>query len=998
MTFRQTPIILAVALCLISGAASKSSYAEQVPPPVRMESGKLVYKQGTTGREILDFSTAGYRAGADPLPHVAVKVVVSPAEGDDTDRIQQALDAVAVEPLNEYGLRGVVQLAPGEYQIDRSIRITASGVVLRGSGDRATTLIATGTDRRALLEIQGHGSREVASVTDVLAPSALGATRLKVADASAFAAGGRILIRHESTADWIRGLGMDSAPARSGFAWKPGTVDTVWEREITAVVGNELELDAPLTLAMDPSVGRVTVAATRWNGRIRNSGIENLRCVSAHDPARPGDEDHSWIAVRIASAEDCWVADVNAHHFSYAAVYVASTARRITVQDCAYLDPVSELAGYRRHAFYTAGQQCLFLRCRSEEGRNDFVTGYMTPGPNVFLECAAVQSGGFSGSVGSWSTGLLFDNVQIDGGELRLDNMETWNQGVGWAAANSVIWQCQASRIICRTPPGATNWAVGVWGMVVGNGKWSQTSEFAEPDSLYRAQLEERIGKEKAAAVLARRRYPIEAPGSRAAANLSAPAPQNANNADGLRVANGWLVAADAVLVGKEQGLAWWRGNLNPERGAEVGPSLTRFVPGAEGVGQTDDLGDLVKSMEDRGAILVRHHWGLWYERRADDHQMVRRPDADAWPPFYEQPWQRSGVGRAWDGLSKYDLTKFNPWYFNRVRNFAALARKYRRLLVNEMYFQHNVLEAGAHWASFPWRPANAVQETGFPEPPEYAGDKRVFMAEAFYDVSHPVRRELHRAYIRQCLDNLRDEPNVVHTTGAEYSGPLHFVQFWIDVVGEWMRETGRRPIIALSAPKDVQDAILADPQRAAIVSVIDLTYWWRTDAGEFAPAGGQNLAPRQHERKWKGGRPSSASLAAMAREYRLRYPEKAVMSGLEQKDGWAFFAAGGSFPAVPPRTAEPLLRAVAELSPTTEELEAGVFAVGDGKRGYLIYLSAGRSLQLKADAASLAAFEVHRATGAISPASDVRIEAGALRVSNTANEPRVLWISPNRP
>ena len=67
-------------------------------------------------------------------------------------------------------------------------------------------------------------------------------------------------------------------------------------------------------------------------------------------------------------------------------------------------------------------------------------------------------------------------------------------------------------------------------------------------------------------------------------------------------------------------------------------------------------------------------------------------------------------------------------------------------MLVQQMYFQHNVLEAGAHWADFPWRPANCLQETGFPEPPPYVGGKRVFMAEAFYDVTHPVRRELHRA------------------------------------------------------------------------------------------------------------------------------------------------------------------------------------------------------------------------------------------------------------
>ncbi len=57
--------------------------------------------------------------------------------------------------------------------------------------------------------------------------------------------------------------------------------------------------------------------------------------------------------------------------------------------------------------------------------------------------------------------------------------------------------------------------------------------------------------------------------------------------------------------------------------------------------------------------------------------------------------------------------------------------------------------------------------------------------------------------------------------------------------------------IVGLSAPKNVQDAILADPQRAPHVDVIDIRYWAYTADGElYAPDGGQNLAPRQHLRQ----------------------------------------------------------------------------------------------------------------------------------------------------
>ena len=124
-----------------------------------------------------------------------------------------------------------------------------------------------------------------------------------------------------------------------------------------------------------------------------------------------------------------------------------------------------------------------------------------------------------------------------------------------------------------------------------------------------------------------------------------------------------------------------------------------------------------------------------------------------------------------------------------------------------------------------------------------------------FYDISHPVRRELHRQYIRQCLNNFSDNSNVIQLTSAEFTGPLHFVQFWLDVIAEWEAETGKKAKVALSTTKDVQDAILADPKRAAVVDVIDIRYWHYKKDGIFAPEGGKNMAPRQHMRKMKVGK-----------------------------------------------------------------------------------------------------------------------------------------------
>ena len=191
--------------------------------------------------------------------------------------------------------------------------------------------------------------------------------------------------------------------------------------------------------------------------------------------------------------------------------------------------------------------------------------------------------------------------------------------------------------------------------------------------------------------------------------------------------------------------LTWWRGSIRPDDAATFGPALTRFVPGRNGPGFTDDIDDLADAMLQHGDAALDHHYGLWYDLRRDDHERVRRMDGDVLPPFFEQPFARSGQGTAWDGLSKYDLTKFNPWYWSRLKKFADVGEERGLVLFNENYFQHNIIEAGAHWVDCPWRSANNINSTGFPEPPPFAGDKRIFMAEQFYDPANPARRALHQ-------------------------------------------------------------------------------------------------------------------------------------------------------------------------------------------------------------------------------------------------------------
>ena len=930
-------------LLILACWAHSTAFADTSVPSVRAETGVragnvvLVYESSERGDRVPDFSHCGYRAAEASPPVVPVRLTLVPSGGDDTRLIQGAIDFLATLPIDATGWRGAVQLSADEFHVSGTLKLRGSHIVLRGSieGDRITTIVATGRSRRPLIVVGeprvaraiGAGERAIAAKdkSEIVAYVPVGSRSIRVQNAAAFRVGQRIQVVHPSTAQWIAAVGMNTFPNDDGrgswLDWKPGSVDQTWTRTITAVDQQRIELDAPITSGLDPQLAIATVEVDAAEPTCFELGVEQLQLVSrVEDKINPNDEEHAWDGVRLLHVRDAWVRAVRFKHFCGSAVHVGRDAQRITVADCTSTEPISEEAGWRRHTFYCLGQQSLFLRCTAESGRHDFAVGELTSGPNAFVRCSSRDAIEFSGPIGSWATGVLYDNVEIDGAGLSLTNRETAGQGTGWAAANSMLWNCVAPVVTCRQPPTGFNWAMGVWGEFVGDGIWREQNQFISPDSLYEAQLTERVGPAAAKQVLAplempKRSEPITHPDYRPA-SMNEPDDEKDDaqrseqiaqrkDANSLRLVNGWLAIGDKLAVGSRVPLSWWRGSVLESKIAEFGPSVTRFVPGRDGIGYTDDIAEVAQLMKRSGKLTLEHHWGLWYDRRRDDHQMVRRISGDVWPPFYEQPWARSGQGRAWDGLSRYDLTRFNSWYFDRLSQFAEQADANGLILMQSMYFQHNILEAGAHWADFPWRPANCLQDTDFPEPPEYQNRKRVFMADLFYDIDHPTRRDLHTRYIRHCLDTLGKHQNVLFVLGEEFTGPLHFMQFWLRTVQQWENESGRNVLVVLSATRDVQEAILEDEDLAATVDAIDVKYWWYTsDGGLYDPAGGKNLAPRQQLREWKGSKQHSAeSIRRSIAELRMKWPQKAVLCSIPGVDPWSVLVAGGSLAELPKDT-----------------------------------------------------------------------------------------------
>ncbi len=258
----------------------------------------------------------------------------------------------------------------------------------------------------------------------------------------------------------------------------------------------------------------------------------------------------------------------------------------------------------------------------------------------------------------------------------------------------------------------------------------------------------------------------------------------------------------------------------------------------------------------------------------------------------------------------------------------------------------------------------------------------------------------MHRAYIRQCLNNFADNSSVIQFIGAEYTGPLHFVQFWIDTILEWERETGKHVVVGLSVTKDVQDAILGDPVRSSAVDVVDIRFWhYRSDGSLYSPAGGQNLAPRQHARLVSPGKTSLEPVYRAVREYRQRYPDKAVMFSADLSDdlAWAVFMAGGSLAGIPRIAVPGLWEHAVSMGPVdVPGLPAGQWALGNAGKEFIVYSRSSGSitLDLTTTTGPLTAYWIDAKDGSL--LGKQRLDQGgtSTELKGPASGPAVVWVT----
>lgn len=156
------------------------------------------------------------------------------------------------------------------------------------------------------------------------------------------------------------------------------------------------------------------------------------------------------------------------------------------------------------------------------------------------------------------------------------------------------------------------------------------------------------------------------------------------------------------------------------------------------------------------------------------NHNLVRLWvwEQAAWAPWTDEklaydplPYRRRGLGTALDGGLKFDLTKFNEAYFDRLRSRVVAAGD-RGIYVAVMLFQGFSIESkGMHkgnpWSGHPYHSANNVNGMNG----DLDGDGEGTEVQT---LQIPAITALQEAYVQKVIDRLNDLDNVLYEVSNE--------------------------------------------------------------------------------------------------------------------------------------------------------------------------------------------------------------------------------------
>jgi autotransporter-associated beta strand protein len=313
---RLLPLLAALAC----GASLILAAAPSAPPAPRITS-ELWGARGelwTPASRLPDFSFAGYRSAAAPLPRPPVVADVRKfgAIGDGTTD-----DTAAFEAAIARATKGAVLIPPGRYRITRPLYLRKSQLVLRGAGPKLTTLVFP----KHLTEVLGppkggpgleswswgggflwvEGRERGTRLAGITAPADRGSSTLRLSSTSGLAVGQSIrLAMTDPDGSLGRHLHADQLDAHRSLV---GRRLVRFPAKIAAIDGDTITLDRPLRLDVRTAWRPEILSST---GRLEEVGLEGFTLEFPAVPYRGHYREPGYNGIWMDGVTHSWIRDI----------------------------------------------------------------------------------------------------------------------------------------------------------------------------------------------------------------------------------------------------------------------------------------------------------------------------------------------------------------------------------------------------------------------------------------------------------------------------------------------------------------------------------------------------------------------------------------------------------------------------------------------------------------------------------------------------------------
>ncbi|MFN8445474.1 MAG: DUF6298 domain-containing protein [Caldilineaceae bacterium] len=203
--------------------------------------------------------------------------------------------------------------------------------------------------------------------------------------------------------------------------------------------------------------------------------------------------------------------------------------------------------------------------------------------------------------------------------------------------------------------------------------------------------------------------------------------------------------------------------------------------------------------------LQAHHHnfFRLWVWEQS--RWTVETADDDYW--FNPQgPFQRTGPGLALDGKAKFDLTKFDPAYFERLRSRVNAARE-RGIYVSVMLFngwsvnkQKSNLSLNNPWKGHPFNAANNINGIDGDINHDDSGEET-------HELGNAALLAIQEAYVKHVIDTVNDLDNVLFEISNEsHPNSMAWQEHMVTVVHDYEQGKPIRHPVGITKPSPEGD------------------------------------------------------------------------------------------------------------------------------------------------------------------------------------------------